>query len=658
MLKPQRTRLPARLTTTLLCAAGLVLGAFATSTHAERTSARLTAPAERTDSARVIVKFRSGSQSILAVGSGQAALQQAKSLGQRIGLTLADGLTIAPRTQVITAVGLSSSALASKLAADSEVEYAVPDRRRHLLAAPNDTLYAGNASMSPASGQWYLHAPTSTVVSSINAETAWNISTGNSSVVVAVLDTGVRTDHPDLTGKLLAGYDFIADVDTANDGDGRDADPSDPGDWVTAAENASGVFQGCGTYDSSWHGTQTAGLIGAATNNGIGMASIGRGVMVLPVRVLGKCGGYDSDIIAGMRWAAGLTVAGVPANPTPAKVISMSLGSAEGCLASYSTAINEIRALGVSVVASAGNDSLATNTPANCTGVIAVGGLRHTGTKNGFASLGSAVTLSAPAGNCVNSTGECLYPILSTSNSGSTGPASAAYTTGGTDAAVGTSFSAPQVSGTIGLMLSVDSALTPDRITTLLKQTARSFPTTGAGTGVSQCTAPGSTEQLECYCTTSTCGAGMLDAGAAVQAVYAALVPTASFSFSANSVTVGNSVTLDASSSGATSGRSISSYAWSISSGSAVSFSSGTSAVTATLLAGSAGSAVITLRVTDSAGVSSSTSQTITVTAAGSGSTSSDSGGGGGALELRWSAALAAAILALAAMRRRTAVKR
>jgi serine protease len=140
---------------------------------------------------------------------------------------------------------------------------------------------------------------------------------------VAVVDTGVRFEHPDLLavadgGKLLPGYNMISNVTVANDGDGRDADASDPGDWITAAEanNHLGFFYGCtvlnpstGKYsaeDSSWHGTQVSGIIAAITNNGIGMAGVGPSLRVLPVRVLGKCGGYDSDIIAGMRWAAGL----------------------------------------------------------------------------------------------------------------------------------------------------------------------------------------------------------------------------------------------------------------------------------------------------------------------------------------------------------------
>ena len=150
-------------------------------------------------------------------------------------------------------------------------------------------------------------------------------------------------------GNLLPGFDMISDANVANDGNGRDADASDTGDWLTLAEvqQKGGPFYRCDTAarDSSWHGTQTSGLIGALTNDGIGMASVGRNVRVLPVRALGKCGGFDSDIIAAMLWASGLSVPGVPVNTNPARVLNLSLGSESTCSSVYRDAI-EINAVG------------------------------------------------------------------------------------------------------------------------------------------------------------------------------------------------------------------------------------------------------------------------------------------------------------------------
>jgi serine protease len=502
--------------------------------------------------ARVIVKFRADAAALKAAPVGVAPEKaRADVLGERVGLPLRPGIRVSDRAQVVLASGVTSAELARRLSLQGDIEYAVPDRRRRAFDIPNDPLYPdGLGGNGPAAGQWYLRAPSGAVQSSIDAEAAWSVTTGRPSIVVAVLDTGVRFEHPDLLtveqgGNLLTGYDMIS-FSSGNDGDGRDADASDPGDWVTAEEaNDPGPYYQCTTLDpstgqyvaedSSWHGTQTAGLIAAITNNGIGMASVGRNVRMLPVRVLGKCGGYDSDIIAGMRWAAGLGVPGTPANANHAQVINMSLGGADSCNAAYQDAVDAILAAGTVIVASAGNDAgHAVATPANCRGVIGVAALRHVGTKVGFSNLGPDVSIAAPGGNCVNVDpgAPCLYPILTTSNSGTTTPADSIYTDSFKISA-GTSFSAPLVAGTVALMLSVQPALTPPQVKALLQATARPFPATGgdsgAGTPVLACTAPqydasGSpVDQLECYCTTQTCGAGMLDAGAAVLAAKSGL---------------------------------------------------------------------------------------------------------------------------------------
>lgn len=484
--------------------------------------------------ARVIVKYRADSalrraqSSASAEGAAAPAPRHAQRLSQTLRAPLTDGRVLGPHTQALRGQGLSSSELARRLSRLPEVEWAVVDERRRIHNLPNDPLFADNQrTVTPAVGQWYLRAPTAEAVSAINAVGAWVNTQGASSVVVAVLDTGVRPEHPDLQGKLHPGYDFIGldrggAATTANDGNGRDNDPTDPGDWTNANECSAGEAASA----SSWHGTQVSGLIGAATNNGAGMAGAGWNVMVLPLRVLGRCGGYDSDIIAAMRWAAGLsqnvgvsTVLNVP-NPFPARVINMSLGSQGTCTAAYQDVVDELRGAGVTVVAAAGNDTgLKVSVPANCPGAVAVSGVRHIGSKVGYSNIGPEVALAAPAGNCVNLQGTCLYPLLTTINLGQRQAAANGYSDG-SDYSVGTSFAAPLVAATVGLMLSVDPTLTPSKVREILQATVRPFPSSrplAAGEDpVPTCRAPDDRDQLECFCTATTCGAGMLDAGAAV----------------------------------------------------------------------------------------------------------------------------------------------
>ena len=606
-----------------ITAAGLVLlaaAAAAPALSAERGPLRRAPGVQPAETeARVIVKFKADSGVARAFAANPNAVHpmQAQALSSRLGLQLSDGHALGARTQVLTAKGIGSRELAARLSAQSDVEYAEVDERMRAFAVPNDPLYRAALTTSPTSGQWYLQAPNATLVSAVNAEAAWAITTGRSSVVVAVLDTGVRFDHPDLAGKLLPGYDFISNALTANDGDGRDSDPSDPGDWVTAADV--GVVPGCVTADigdSSWHGTQTAGLIGAATNNGVGMASMGRDVMVLPVRVLGKCGGVSSDIQAAMLWAAGLTVPGVPANPNRAKVINLSLGSASPtCSQSYQDAVNAVLAAGVVVVAAAGNEGLAVGSPANCTGVIGVAGLRHSGTKVGYSSLGDKASISAPAGNCFNTAGACLYPLLTTSNNGPQGPGANIYTDGVNDLTLGTSFSSPLVAGTAALMISANPLLTPAQVLSALKSTARPFPSTTTTSGfVRACTAPTSVAQnSECLCTTSTCGAGLLDAGAAVSAVTKFW---ATIDSSSQYPLVGRSVVLSGSAASAAGSVTPTRFLWELVSGPG-GFSGATDQSTATVLPSAAGSVVVKLTVTNgSTGPTATSTTTLSVSGA------------------------------------------
>lgn len=660
-----------------LGAAGLLLASpLAGSAERSRDFSRSGPSGLTTGPGRVIVTYRQTMASamsarIQSASQGSSPLREAQTLNQRHGLDLRDGRTIAPGTQVLTSATLSNERLLKTLAADPDVVSVTIDQWRHPHAAPNDPLYAnGQAATTPTAGQWYLRAPSGTVVSSINAEGAWNTTTGSSGIVVAVLDTGVRPEHPDLMGKLLPGFDFVHTIDTANDGDVADGDASDPGDWVSVTDKNSSAFSTCTVTNSSWHGTQTAAVIGAATNNGSGMASVGRNVRLLPVRVLGKCGGYDSDIIAGMRWAAGLAVTGAPTNPTPARVLNLSLGSSGSCetgtSSSYTSTIATLNGMGVVVVASAGNDDLAVNAPGNCPGAIAVAGLRHAGSKSGFSSLGTAVALAAPAGNCVTETGICQYPIITATNTGTTTPVSSSYSSGLGDVSLGTSFSAPMVAGTAALMLSANPSLTAAEVRSLLTSTTRAFPTTGGSTGIATCTTPGTTKQEECYCTTSTCGAGMLDTQAAVQAAATGRA-VAHLGGAGSLVTTGNSVTIDGSGSTAASGASLTTYLWELIDGSSLAtITSANNASSVTLSTASpttSGMVTVRLTVTDNLGNTGFATQAFTLGTATSivtavptstaTTTPSNSGGGGGAFDLSWAAL--GLLSVMAAWRRRQA---
>ena len=634
-------------------------------------------PAASETQARVIVTFKAdaplarrmaldagGTRETPDAGAAvaQASAERVSALGRRAGVALRAGGHVSERSQVFFARGVSAARLIARLAADNEVESVVIDRKRYRLAAPNDPLYAAGqpANPGPAVGQWYLRAPAGAVKSAINAEAAWDVTLGKSNVIVAVLDTGVRFDHADLAGKLLPGYDFVSDVPTANDGNGRDADASDPGDWVTAADISGDPdnFGTCSEEASSWHGTQTASIVAAATDNGIGMAGVGRNVRVLPLRVLGKCGGYDSDIQAAMRWAAGLSVPGVAANANKAAVINLSLGSEGACDGNYPDVIADVLAAGTAIVASAGNSAgHAVGTPANCAGAIAVGALRHIGTKVGFSDVGPQIAISAPGGNCVNiAVNEpCLYPITTALNSGVTTPVagSSIYSDSFSNVAVGTSFSAPMVAGVAALMRSARPALLPGDLRSLLQATARPFPTTGAEAGTSACQAPSSVEQLECYCTTSTCGAGMLDAAAAVQAALAPVV--ARITVSPADPLAGDPVALSAAGSVLLSGRTIAAVKWTLPNGGGIvdGFVGGIdNALAASVVPTGDGSFAVSVTVTDDQGSSASTALTVTVGSAGGGGGSS-SGGGGGAMGLVWLALLAAAAVAAARSNRR-----
>jgi len=552
--------------------------------------------AAATASVGVIVKLRATS------GIAQEKLgtlsDRGRALGKRTGVSVTARREISSSMlATVVSTSLGTEEALERLRADPEVEYAVIDHRRYAHATnPDDPLF---------SGQWYLKF---TEMSAVNAIGAWDTEKGSNGVVVAVLDTGVLYDHPDLgrgdhDGKLLPGYDFVSNVAQANDGNGPDPDPSDPGDWINDADLSNAAFSNCEVAGSSWHGTRVAGMIGALTNNGSGVAGLSWNSFILPVRVLGKCGGPDSDVIAGMRWAAGLTVPGAPVNPTPARIINMSLGSGGACEPSYQDVIRELTARKVLVVISAGNEGTVVSSPANCAGVAAVAAIRHAGSKVGFSSLGPEVTIAAPGGNCVNvNGGPCLFSLDTTSNNGTTAPGANSFTNQ-SSFNLGTSFSAPIVSGIAALMLSENNNLSTAQMLARLREGARQFPgVIDDAPGLLACHVPLNDQdfQLEqCLCTTDTCGAGMANAANSVQA---AERPIAAVALPA-SVSPGQNVSLNAAASAAACGRTVSSFAWAV-----VSPTSNPPTITtpnssaASVIAPSTGSITLRLTVTDDLG--------------------------------------------------------
>lgn len=368
--------------------------------------------------------------------------------------------------------------ISNKLMGLPEVEYAEPDKILFPLRVSNDPQYVN---------QWHYFNS----IGGINLPQAWDTTIGISTIRVAVIDTGI-TKHIDLANKTVPGYDFISDPFIANDGTARDNDPTDPGDWITAEESNAGPFQGCWVSDSSWHGTHVAGTIGALSNNKLGVTGVDWNAKIQPIRVLGKCGGYTSDIADGMLWAAGLPVSGVPNNLTPSKVLNLSLGGYGPCGPTFQNAINSINAKGAVVVVAAGNSNMDASkmTPANCSGVISVAATNKLGNKAYYSNYGSTVTISAPGG-------EQAYDndpngILSTLNIGTQGPEQDSYVY-----YQGTSMAAPHISGIVSLIFSKRPKLTPTQIRTIIQSTAKPFPASSS-------------------CNTSICGKGIANANASI----------------------------------------------------------------------------------------------------------------------------------------------
>jgi len=261
-------------------------------------------------------------------------------------------------------------------------------------------------------------------------------STPDAPVVVAVLDTGIA-EHPDLGwrvaqdnsgtpgGAILPGYDFVSDPWSAADGDGWDSDPTDRGDGLKPREAANRPE--CRARVSTWHGTNVAGTIAAQNATKRPSLGIAPNSRVLPVRIMGRCGGNTADVTAGLLWAVGEPVPDVPVNPHPADIVNVSLGgTADRCPRSLQTAIDIARERGAIVVSAAGStgQNTATTTPANCEGVITVAAVDRKGARSPTSNFGSEVTLAALGGDM--STGE-RNGIFATTNTGRYRPRNAAF---------------------------------------------------------------------------------------------------------------------------------------------------------------------------------------------------------------------------------------
>ena len=430
---------------------------------------------------RLIVTYQTDETHQAGLGTLQGNRKSTDSLHRshwraRHGLTLSRGLS--QQTELLDAGTKAQNALQQmvlQLSDDPDVADISVDYKRFPMVEPNDPLYQDNFSVP--GNQSYLYEGDY----SLRAPGAWDITTGSQSAVIAIVDTGVLPEHPELEARSIAGlgYDFVSadqpgDYTSANDGDGRDASPVDPGDY-------------CQSSPSSWHGTGVASVAAGNSNNGTGIAGIDWNARLLHARALGICGGTDADIIDAIRWSAGLAVSGLPLNETPATVVNLSIGGPTECTPAWQNVIDELNALGIPFVIAAGNErtNALRSSPANCADVITVGSNTPGGDLDtGFSNYGLKVTIAAPGRDIVMAT-----------NTGIQDADSEGYDY---QTETGSSFSAALVSGAISLMQSLNPDLSPAAIRSILQQSATEF-------------------SADADCATYYCGAGILNLTSAMQ---------------------------------------------------------------------------------------------------------------------------------------------
>lgn len=435
----------------------------------------------------------------LAVDKKLASLSQVhQTRFKRVRQYQSDGLVIMADS------ALQSRQLIQRLQSDPAV-LSVDEDRPIRVRAQNPLVGLLNTLDLSLRPRFWIHRTTDVQPASINSESMWLRYHGSASAVVAVLDTGVLFNHPALQGHLLPGFDFVSDAFQGNDGQStvagsdRDSDPSDPGDGVGPTDllNSSAC---AAVSDSSWHGTFTASLIAGNPNVSEGYFPTAWNALILPVRVLGRCGGFSSDLADGIRWAAGLDVPGVPPNPFPARILNLSLGAQGACSDSIEgAAVAAARAAGALVVAAAGNEGGAVDSPADCPGALGVAALDQQGFKANYSNFGPSVAIAAPGG-------DAAFPIWGASNAGLLGPGLATYRS-----KIGSSFASPLVASAAAQILALRPGSTVDQLQQDILGSARPFLSTlrGSSCGVG-------TTNSTCKCTSSTCGAGMLDVSRAL----------------------------------------------------------------------------------------------------------------------------------------------
>ncbi|WP_196139567.1 S8 family serine peptidase [Aliikangiella sp. G2MR2-5] len=505
----------------------------------------------------LIVKFKSesGEQRLPTA----LVTQRLENISQALNVELKHLRALGSGAELVTYSGSLNAPnlnrLAKLMASRADIVYAVPNLRLFAMATPNDSRY---------SEQWHYYEQNG----GINMPAAWDINEGNGAVV-AVIDTGYRP-HVDLVDNILPGYDFISDSGTARDGDGRDNDASDEGDWFGIFECPGALFF---QMNSSWHGTHVAGTIAAVNNNSEGVAGIATKAKILPVRVLGKCGGTMSDIQDGMLWAAGISVPGIPDNPNPAQVINLSLGGQAACDSAMQDVVDQIVAAGTSVVVAAGNSNADASgfTPASCDQVVTVASTNRSGERSSYSNYGSVVEVAAPGGE---TSGSQANGVLSTLNTGTKTPESDSYAF-----YQGTSMASPHTAGVAALLYSYKPDITPAQVTQTLQDTARSFPGSCSG-----------------------CGAGIIDAAAALQSLDGGnQAPEANFNYTASGLNVSFT---DASTDN---DGSLISWSWDFGDGNT------SSEQNPTHLYASSGNYVVVLTVSDDQGASDSATQTVSL---------------------------------------------